>query len=902
VTFAFTDIEGSTQRWERNRAAMDDALQRHDAILRSTIGAHGGTVFKTIGDAFCAAFSRPSDAVAALVAAQRMLAAEDFTAVDGLRIRAALHTGAAEERDGDYFGPPVNRVARLLGVAHGGQIVLTGATYELAASVTGPDVTFRDLGRHRLKDLIEPEHVFQLVVPGLAAEFPALRSLEVLEHNLPQQMTALIGRERELEELGTLLGTHRLVTVVGAGGVGKTRTTLQVGANLLDTYTDGVWFVELAPLANVDYLPATIAQAMAVHLGAEGDPVDALVTALKQKHALLIFDNCEHVLDGAARVIGALLRGGPRLGIIASSRQALGIAGEATFHMPSLATAPPNAPPRTAAEALSWPAIALFAERAASADRRFALTDDNAATIADICRRLDGIPLAIELAAARVKILSPKQLHDRLDERFRVLTGGNRDAMPRQQTLYALIDWSHELLDDRERALFRRLGIFVNGFTLEGAVAVGTIDGLDELDVLDLLQSLVDKSLVATEPHGDEIRYRILESTRAYARDKLAAAGESERAANAHARYFRSVVAQAYSEFDSKMPPGWLERYASEIDDLRAALHHTLAGPGDGRIGANLAADSGPIFLRMEMLGEGLRWCEAARRIADVPQATMGRIDYVASMLHNNLGQSRPGLACAERAVTFYENSADERGLVRALSQVAQLYTRLGRPKEATSPAAEALLRARKLGEPRVLSSVLRRCASSLPTDEIDQARLHFTEALNIARSVHDREEESLVLVWWAGREAAAGSLARAIDLATEALMLTTGDGQIFLELHIARWELAQGRLDEAAPHARRALALSLNIESPQLRAYAIALCAPFQAEREPVEAAMAFGYATARLRELEFEPDTNDQLALATATLAIERKVMGESFASLLERGAARTEREVVSALTGSF
>jgi predicted ATPase/class 3 adenylate cyclase len=894
VTFAFTDIEGSTVRWERDCDAMQDALRRHDAILRDTLTGHGGYVFKTIGDAFCAAFSRAEDAVAALIAAQHALAAQDFSAVDGLRIRAAIHTGATEERDGDYFGPPVNRVARLLGIAYGGQVLVSGTTTELIAGTLPDRTSLRDLGRHRLKDLVQPERVFQLVAPGLGADFPPLRSLETMPNNLPLQMTPLVGRANEVLQIAELVRSHPLVTVVGAGGIGKTRTTLQVGANLLDSSGDGVWFVELAPLGSGDYIPSTVAQAMDLRLGGDGDPIGSLVRALKDKRALLIFDNCEHVIDGASRAIGALLRGCPELRILASSRQALGIAGEATFRLPSLDTPPPSEAPLTADEAASWAAIALFAERASAAEGRFALTDANAAIVADICRRLDGIPLAIELAAARVKILSPKQLRGRLDERFRLLTGGRRDVLPRQQTLHALIDWSFDLLDGRERALFSRLGVFVDAFTLEAAAAVG--EG-DEFEVLDVLGSLVDKSLMLAEPSGETMRYRLLESTRAYACEKLLAAGEQAVAANAHATHFAAVAAQAYLEFDSRLPAGWLEGLEPDLADLRAALEWALAGAGDRATGAQLAADCGPIFLRMELLGEGLRWCEAARGLAPLPDATAGRIEYVASMLHNNLGHRR-ALDCAERAVWFYERSDDERGLVRALSQVAQQYARAARFDEAIAPAAEAIRRARALGEPRVLVSVLRRCGYSLPATEIETARSYFSEGLGIARAIEDPEEACIVLEWWADREAAAGSLSRAIDLATEGLACAGRNSEMFLESHIAGWMLALDRLDDAAPHARRAFARAMEADNPLLRAHAIAYCAPQVAARDPDQAAMLFGYATTRLAELEWDWRRDGGLTFDNASRAIERTLGGSEFATLLERGGAWTETQAVAVL----
>ena len=536
VTFLFTDIEGSTERWDIHREAMLAAVQRHDAIGHAAMDAHGGYVFKTLGDAFCVAFARTDAAVSAALDFQRALAAEDFSAVGGLRVRAALHTGAADERGGDYFGSTVNRVARLLSIGHGGQTLLSGVTHDLVLGALPSQVSLRDLGEHRLKDLSRPEYVYQLVAPELASEFPALRSLQSMPNNLPLQMTSFVGRDREVAEIAESLGTHRLVTLVGSGGIGKTRTSLQVAANLLDGSGNGVWFIELAPLASDEYISATIAQALGLSLPPEGDALAHLVKTLKSWQALLVFDNCEHIVAGAARVIWAIIRQCPKIAILASSRQGLGIAGETIYRLPSLGVGD-GATVANAREATAAPAIALFVERANAADQHFALTDENASIVADICRRLDGIPLAIELAAARVKVLSPRQLRERLDERFRVLTGGSRNLLPRQQTLRALIDWSHDLLDDRERMLFRRLGIFVNGFTLEAASAVATSDDFDELDLFDVLASLVDKSLVLAEPAGDALRYRMLESTRAYAREKLGASAESQERALRHLRH-----------------------------------------------------------------------------------------------------------------------------------------------------------------------------------------------------------------------------------------------------------------------------------------------------------------------------------------------------------------------------
>ncbi|HEY6449869.1 MAG TPA: adenylate/guanylate cyclase domain-containing protein, partial [Candidatus Cybelea sp.] len=611
VTFLLSDIEGSAQRWDRDRAAMQDAVRRHDALMRTAIAAHDGYVFKTIGDAFCAAFARPEGAVAAALDAERALLAEDFSAIDGLRIRAAVHTGTADERDGDYFGPALNRVARLLAIGHGGQVLVSGVTTDLVQGALPPRCSLRDLGQHRLKDLARPEQVYQLLAPDLAADFPPLRSLDVLPNNLPPQLKSFVGRETEIAEITALIERHRLVTLVGSGGVGKTRTSLQVAANLLDGPSDGVWFIELAPLASGDYIPSTVAQALGLALAPEGDPVENLVRQLKAKHALLVFDNCEHLVEPTARMISAIMHGAPKVKVLASSRQGLGIEGEETYRLPSLEVPPENdAEHVSATDAMRSAAVALFVDRALTADKTFALTDENAPIVSDICRRLDGIPLAIELAAARVKMLSPKQLRERLDERFRVLTGGSRDVLPRQQTMRALIDWSHDLLDERERVLFRRLGIFVNGFTLEGAVAVGSGKDLDEHDVFDVLASLVDKSLVLAEPHGDALRYRLLESTRAYALEKLADAGERDLFAGRHLRYLRDGFAELRERFLRTERGAVSATLQTELDDVRAAL--------DGALARSEVIDGGELLANIDgswqLIGldtEGIARCEA---------------------------------------------------------------------------------------------------------------------------------------------------------------------------------------------------------------------------------------------------------------------------------------------------
>ncbi len=472
VTFLFTDIEGSSARWEKHEAAMSPALARHDALLRESFAAHGGHAFKTVGDAFCAVFATAPDAVAAALLAQQKLVAEPWdAALGGVRVRMAVHTGAAEMREADYFGPPLNRVARLLSIGHGGQALLSQPTFELVRDHLPAGADLRDLDLHRLKDLQRPEHVYQLLHPALPADFPKLKSLDPLTNNLPIQATSFVGREKEIKEVKALLAKTRLLTLTGSGGAGKTRLSLQVAADLVEGEGDGVWLAEFAPLSDPGLVPQTVAQALGVR-EEPGRPItQTLVDFLKPKSLLLVLDNCEHVLDAAAQLCDAILRACPNVRIIASSREGLNIAGETTYRIPSLTV--PDLRQTATPESLSqYEAVRLFIERAQAAQPAFSVTNANAPAVAQICHRLDGIPYAIELAAAKVRALSAEQISARLDDRFRLLTGGSRTALPRQQTLRAMIDWSYDLLSPEEQTLLRRLSVFAGGWTLEAAEAV----------------------------------------------------------------------------------------------------------------------------------------------------------------------------------------------------------------------------------------------------------------------------------------------------------------------------------------------------------------------------------------------------------------------------------------------
>lgn len=771
VTFAFTDIEGSTVRWERDSAAMEDAVRRHDALVRAAIEEHGGHVFKTVGDAFCAAFSRPQDAVVAMLAAQRAVAAENFSAVDGLRVRGAIHTGTADERSGDYFGPAVNRVARLLAIAHGGQVLVSGSTTNLVQDQLPARATLRDLGEHGLKDLARPEQVYQLLAPDLAHDFAPLRSLGSLPNNLPRMLTSFVGREQEIIEITALLERHQLVTLVGSGGIGKTRTSLHVAANLLDASPDGVWIVELAPLTSGDYIPSTVAQVFGITLPSEGEPIDNLVRALKTKHALLLFDNCEHLIEPAARVIAAILRGCPKVKVLASSRQGLGIAGEETYRLPTLAVPKgDDATSLTASKVMQCAAVALFVERAHTVDKRFALSDENAPIVADVCRRLDGIPLAIELAAARVKILSPRQLRERLDERFRVLTGGSRDVLPRQQTLRALIDWSHDLLDERERTLFRRLGIFVNGFTLEGAAAVANREDFGELDIFDMLSSLVDKSLVLAELAGDDLRYRFLESTRVYAAEKLAHANESELCANRHLRHLLNCFAAARQQWEITARRAEMdETLATELEDVRAALDRAAVKGSNVSLGGELLAEIGSAWDDLGLVNEGLSRIEAFLALIEGEPRLIARLWIAVAFLAANSGRKTRELEAATQAVAQARLCGDKPTLAEALQAYSESAARLGRFDDAEQALREAEVIS-GVSAALALRILQARAVVSSQRRDLSMAARAFEQLRDKHRSLGNDVAERTMALSVAEVEHARGQTQRAVALVREVL------------------------------------------------------------------------------------------------------------------------------------
>ncbi|HTZ88396.1 MAG TPA: LuxR C-terminal-related transcriptional regulator [Solirubrobacteraceae bacterium] len=578
VTFLLTDIEGSTRLWEAHPTEMAHAVPAHYELLAEAVARHGGVrpVEQGEGDSVVAAFSRASDAVAAALDAQRALATARWPGDVELRVRIALHTAEAQLRDeGNYFGIALSRCARLRAIAHGGQTLLSRSVHDLVLDTLPGGATLLDLGSHRLRDLGRPEHVFALGHPELPAEEGPLRSLDAWPNNLPEQLTSFVGREHELAQIGAELARTRLLTLTGAGGCGKTRLATQVAADTLDAFPDGAWWVELAPLSDPQAVGPTLGEALGVKPLAGQTSLQAVIAHLARARALIVLDNCEHLLDACASTAEELLRGCQDVTVLATSRAPLGVDGETHWRVPSLSLPAEREPEQVESIAQS-DAVRLFIERALKVRPNFHVEAANAPAIAQICHDLDGIPLAIELAAARVRVLGVEQIAAGLSDRFRLLTGGARSAMPRQQTLRASVDWSHELLDGDEQLLLRRLAVFAGGWTLDAAEEVCADERLDRLAILDLLTSLLDKSLLVADEHGGNARYRLLETVRQYAHDHLAQTEELKGLRDRHRDAYLRRAEETAPHLEVAGQGAWLDALDAEHANLALALDHAI--------------------------------------------------------------------------------------------------------------------------------------------------------------------------------------------------------------------------------------------------------------------------------------------------------------------------------------
>ncbi len=708
LTFLVTDIEGSTALLRRlGGDGYARVLAEHHALIRSALAAHDGTELTMMGDGFFAAFSAPHPCVDAVLEMQQALGAHGWPAGEHILVRMGIHTGEAELTAAGPVGLDVHRAARIAAVAHGGQVLLSETTAALVQDSMPAGASLLDLGVHRLKDLGRPERIFQLVSEGLRSGFPPLRSLAnpTLLNNLPAELSTFIGREDELKDIRSLVNSARLVTLTGAGGSGKTRLGLQVAADLLDATDDGVWLVEFATVTD----PAAVPAAIAAVLGVVGQPGRAalatLVDALAPQHPLIVLDNCEHLIDACASTADAILRRCPGVHLLATSREPLGISGEAIYRVPPMSL--PAADDGRSAWAGS-DAVALFVDRARKQGVDVATDEQTGLLIASICRRLDGMPLAIELAAARLSSLSLADLRDRLDQRFRLLTGGSRVALARQQTLLATVSWSYSLLDGAEQQLLRRLSVFPESFALAAAEAACGFGGIDRLDVVELLGSLVNKSLVITEPSADGLRYRLLETIRQFAADRLVEVGDDETAAvsSAHCAHFVAVAEGAAPHLCGAEQGSWFSRLDADRANLWRAAEWAACAPDGTRLVLRLCAALRRYWMSrsfatpiVELLGPVLARPEAR---SDLSLFVGAGITIADSARGSGL---RDGLRLSAEVIELARQVGDPRLLVEALSTRCGLYFFAAEPERGLPCGAEAVEVARLTGDDVLLGA-----------------------------------------------------------------------------------------------------------------------------------------------------------------------------------------------------
>jgi predicted ATPase/class 3 adenylate cyclase len=741
VSFLFTDIEGSTRLVRRLGDDFAEVLDAHRRLLHKVFVEHGGTVVNTEGDACFIAFSRARDAVLGALAAQVALDEQVWPSNAVVRVRMGIHTGEAlATPDIGYVGLAVHHAARVAAAAHGGQVLVSEATRQMVLADLPEEAALRDLGVFRLKDLAAPQRLYQLTHPSLSSDFPRLRSLDAMPHNLPVQLTSFIGRDDAMNQLGLLLAASRLLTLTGSGGCGKTRLAQQVAAEIVEDFSDGGWIIELAALTEPELVPVVTAAVLGVREEPGRALADTLADALQARHLLIVLDNCEHLVGACARLVEVLLRRCPQLQVLATSQEPLGVPGEVIFPVPSLDLPAAAAAPAELDELQRFDGINLFVDRAALARPGFLLTEDNAPAVVAICRRLDGIPLAIELAAARAGVLTPQQITARLDDQFRLLAG-NRSALPRHQTLRAAFEWSHALLGDEERMLLRRLAVFAGGWTLEAAETVTSGEGLDDLDVLDLLARLAQRSLVVVDEHDGAARYRLLETVRQYAQEKLYDAEETERFRTRHLEWFVDLARRAEPELTGPHQADWLRMIATEHDNLRAAMEWSAGHPAGAGALLTISAELWRFWLVRGHWAEGRSWLERALEAnPEGADATRARALAAAGDLATEQADYDTALPLLEASLAIWRELGEQEGVAKALNHLGNLARARSDHTAARALLDEALAIRRAAGNARGAAVSLRNLGlvAALQRD-YETARSLYDEALVLARRVGEK-------------------------------------------------------------------------------------------------------------------------------------------------------------------
>jgi predicted ATPase/class 3 adenylate cyclase len=893
VSLLCTDIEGSTRLLHILGDRYAEALAEHRRLLRAAFGEHRGCEVDTQGDAFFYAFPRAHDAVAGAVAAQRALAAHVWPEGLPLRVRIGIHTGEPTATGEGYVGIDVHRAARVMSAGHGGQVLLTQSTRDLLPEELSDTVSLRDLGEHRLKDLTHPQRLYQLLIPGLENDFPALKTLEARPTNLPIQPTPLIGRERQVTEAETLVRREdvRLVTLTGAGGTGKTRLSLQVAAELVADFEDGVFFVDLAAITDPHLFIPTVGQTLSVREKPGRSLSETLIDYLRDKHLLLVFDNFEQLLDAASGVSG-LLAGAPKLKALVTSRAPLHLSGEHEYSVPPLAV-----PDLDASEPLAtlaaYEGVQLFLERAQAVKPEFELTSENTPAVAEICARLDGLPLAIELGAARVRVLSPQALLGRLSERLALLTGGARDAPARQRTLRDTIEWSYGLLSASEQRLFARLSVFLGGRTIEAAEAV--CDPTNELDVavFDGVASLVEKSLLrqGEGPAGGP-RFLMLETIREYALDRLERSGEGDLLRQRHAHYFVALAEEAEPEILGADQIVWLERLEAERDNFRAALG-CLLERGDTVRALRLIGALRRGWVARGYLSETRKWLEAAfEQNAAVPPQVEAKALYAlgrVALVQGDYDQAVPSL---EQSARLFRELGEAEGLVFSLADLGFIATAQGRHDDAQRFAGKSLAEAKAAGNERTIAAALHSLAcTKLDADEYGEASSLFEQSLALRRKLGDKRNIANSLCYLGSVALLEGDYDRATALLDESLALGRELGNVLIVTAALANEslvaLAAGDAGRAVALCIESLALSHELGDRRTTVECLhALAGVAAMQGEPRRAALLSGAAEGLHAAINAPPSPAERMVGERLLPIARAAVDDQSFEAAWARG----------------
>ncbi len=839
---------------------MTPVMARHDAISKSAVQRHHGTIVKMTGDGVHAAFDNPLDALTATLEIQQRVS--DPTDGLSLPLRCGLHAGIDERRDGDFYGRAVNRAARIMQAAHGGQMLLSKAVAEQVSGLLPEGVTLRDLGPVRLRDLSGPEHVYQVVHENLRADFPPLRSLAGTPNNLTQQLNSFIGRERELADIKQMLASNRLVTLLGMGGIGKSRLSTQLAADVLDDFPDGVWFIELAALTDPGAVPQAVASVLGVKEEAGRPVIEALTKYVRDLQLLIILDNCEQVVHGCADLAKRLLQAGPRVKVLTSSRDYLQVAGETTYQVPTLSV--PKE--RISLDALAQhEGVRLFIDRAAASMRGFGLTEQNAAAVADICYCLDGIPLAIELAAARVRALSVQTIAARLSDRFRLLVTADQTVLPRQRTLRALIDWSYDLLSEQEKTMFERLSVFAGGWSLLAAETVCADDRLAG-DIVDLLTQLVQKSLIGMDVKGE--RYQMLDTVRHYAQEKLAKSENAAALRERHLSFYLALAERARAELAGPEHEAALSRLDLERDNMVCAHRFVGTDEGSAERGIRLASALKGYWIYRGILGLGHQ----------VTVEALARLDE----------RRRDRVQC------------------RGLFDAGQLCCFMGRYAEAKKYLEESLAIAREIGDRARIASVLQPLGmAAIGLSELVAARAYSEEAVELARELGKRRELAAALMALAQLHRLQANLNVAQPLYEEALLIARDlhdqDTTAIGLLNLAMVFINRSHADPVRPMLSEALQIATQIGSRPVGQSALEVTAGLCVLDEEWErAALLFGAAEAQAERAGLRRDAADEAFLAPLMARTRSALAATNFRVVSNKGRQLTYENALNCARG--